>query len=238
MARLGLRAKRWLLGIAAAVSVTAVTGSHGADPALGPGLEAQGWQLFSHPNWDAARFSLTSDGAVRVSTDNSTALIFREIATADRNRRRLSWRWRVDETMPPTDIRVKGGDDRPLALHVWFEEDPDRTTILTRLADGLLESLFGVPVSGNVLTYVWGGRGWRGEAQPNPHIGERSWMIVLRPGTAPTGRWFTESVDLAADFERAFGYAPRGQRLVAIAADSEDTMTRSVAHIADIRFAD
>ena len=49
---------------------------------------------------------------------------------------------------------------------------------------------------------------------------------------------FNEAVDLAADFERAFGYAPRGQRIVAIAADSEDPMTRSVARIADITFAD
>ena len=85
----------------------------------------------------------------------------------------------------------------------------------------LLELIFGFPVHGRVLTYVWGGLGARGEALRNPHIGEESWMIVLRPGHAPTGRWLAERRDLVADYQAAFGEAPPARGIIAIAADSE-----------------
>lgn len=207
-------------------------------PPLGPGLEARGWRLFSHPRWDPARFALRADGSIEVTTDNSTALIYRKIPEADRRKRYLTWRWRVEENMTPTDITVKGGDDRPLALHVWFMDDPDRIGFWQGLRNGFLESIFGIPLTGKVLTYVWGGQGRRGDAQPNPHIGEDSWMIVLRPGATPLGRWYSERIDVISDFEKAFGYRPGEQNLISLAADSEDTRTRSSAAVADIAFTD
>ena len=150
----------------------------------------------------------------------------------------LEWRWRVDAAMPPTDIRVKGGDDRPIAVHVWFEDSPERQNAFRSIRNSVLETLLGLPVSGRVITYVWGGTGRPGEAQTNPHIGDDSWMIVRRTGGAQPGKWLAERADLAADFRRGFGEAPTAARMLAIAADSEDTATSSVALIRDIRFSD
>lgn len=214
------------------------------ETAIDARLTEAGWSLFENSQWKPARFGLTQDGAIRVTTDDSTALIWREVAPRAKSRRYLSWRWRVDAAMPPTDISVKGGDDRPLALHVWFEDPPDRKSFFGSVRAAVLEGLFGIPVSGRVLTYVWGGTGKPGDAQRNPHIGVDSWMIVRRvqgAGAAPDaerGKWVEERVDLAADFQRGFGEAPPPARIVAIAADSEDTHTASTAFVRDIRFHD
>lgn len=208
------------------------------ETAIDADLKSAGWTLFENSKWKPARFMQTQDGAIRVTTEDSTALIWREVAPASKTRRYLSWRWRVDAAMPPTDITVKGGDDRPVALHVWFEDLPERKSFFASVRSALLETLFGIPVSGRVLTYVWGGRGKPGDAQRNPHIGEDSWMIVRRVEGAAPGRWVEERVDLAADFQRGFGEVPPLARIVAIAADSEDTQAASTAFVRDIRFHD
>ena len=206
--------------------------------AIGDALQDAGWQLYSDSRWAPARFRLTVDGSIEATTDNSTALIWKKIPEQDAHRPMLHWEWRVDETMAATDITVKGGDDRPMALHVWFMEPPERQTAFQALRAKLLEIVFGFPVHGRVLTYVWGGRGERGDALPNPHIGEDSWMIVLRPGRTPTQEWFAERRDLVADYDAAFGGAPPERGIIAIAADSEDTRSRSRAFVRNITFAD
>jgi hypothetical protein len=209
-----------------------------AGPAIDPRLVARGWTLFESPEWKPARFDAAENDTIRVTTNDSTALIWRNLDDAVKQRRYLSWRWRVDAAMPPTDIRVKGGDDRPIALHVWFEGPPGRKSFIGSIRNTLIEALFGISVSGRVITYVWGGTGAPGDAQINPHIGDYSWMIVRRTGTAQTGIWLDERVDLAADFRRGFGEDPPAARMIAIAADSEDTHTASTALIRDIRFHD
>lgn len=211
---------------------------NGANAAIDPRLVDLGWNLFESSKWKPARFEAADGGAIRVMTDNSTALIWRNLDEAVKQRRYLSWRWRVDAAMPATDIRVKGGDDRPIALHVWFEDPPGRNSFFGSIRNTVIEALFGIPVSGRVITYVWGGTGKPGDAQTNPHIGDDSWMIVRRTGPARPGEWLTERVDLAADFRRGFGEAPPAARMIVIAADSEDTRTASTALIRDIRFHD
>jgi hypothetical protein len=206
--------------------------------AIDPRLVERGWSLFESAQWKPARFEAAEDDVIRVTTDNSTALIWRNLDTAVKQHRYLSWRWRVDAAMAPTDIRIKGGDDRPIALHVWFEDPPGRKSFFGSIRNTVIEALFGIPVSGRVITYVWGGTGKPGDAQLNPHIGDDSWMIVRRTGGAQPGKWLAERVDLAADFRRGFGEAPPAARMIAIAADSEDTKTASTAMIRDIRFHD
>ena len=83
-------------------------------------LERAGWMVLALPGKDETRFVGLPNGAIEVSAENGAAFLYREVPPAERKNQRLSWRWRVDETMPPTDLALKGSDDRPLALHVWF----------------------------------------------------------------------------------------------------------------------
>ena len=124
-----------------------------AESAIGGRLEAAGWRLYSDDRWAPAHFRLLPDGTIEASSDNSTALIWKKVAPADALKRRLAWEWRVDETMTPTDITVKGGDDRPLALHVWFMKPRAELGFFERLRADILEAIVGLPVHGRLLTY-------------------------------------------------------------------------------------
>ena len=200
-----------------------------------PDLAKAGWKVLTFAGKTATRFTGRVDGAIEVTAANSVAILYRKISGGDRQKRQLSWRWRVDKTTPATDLSRKGDDDRPLALHVGFPKDPDRTGLLERLETAVAEIL-GVPLPGKVLTYVWGGKGRRGDTIINPYIPSDGTMIILRSGDAPTGQWFTEQIDFATDFERVFNYRAPAPAYVAVSADADDTMGQSLALITDIAF--
>ena len=183
----------------------------------------------------ATRFTGRADGAIEVTATDSVAILYRQISGGDRQKRQLSWRWRVDKTTPATDLSRKGHDDRPLALHVWFPKDPDQTGLLERL-ETTVAKIFDVPLPGKVLTYVWGGKGRRGDTLINPYIPLDGTMVILRSGDAPTGQWFSEQIDFATDFERAFNVRAPAPAYVAVSADADDTMGQSLALITDIAF--
>ena len=205
---------------------------------VAPDLERAGWNVLAFPGKAETRFVGRPDGVIEVTAENSVALLYHGATPAQARKRYLSWRWRVDQTMPPTDLSLKGYDDRPLAVHVWFPYEPDRLGWWQRLTRATIAPIVGVPVFGRVLIYVWGGTGVRGDTLVNPYTGPDGVMFILRPGNAPTGRWFDEKVDIAADFERAFDYPAPAPTFIAVSADADDTKSRSVALIADITFID
>lgn len=203
-----------------------------------PDLGGAGWKVLGFPGKAETRFVGRADGVIEVTAVNSVALLYREVPAADRGVRYLSWRWRVDNTTAPTDLSRKGHDDRPLALHIWFRDDPRDGDLWRRMRRGVMAGLFGVPLTGKVVTYVWGGIGRRGDRIVNPYIERDGVMYILRPGDAPTGRWFKERVDIAADFERAFGYPAPAPMYISVSADADDTESSSAALVADIMFSD
>jgi hypothetical protein len=87
---------------------------------------------------------------------------------------------------------------------------------------------------GRVLIYVWGDVGPVGRVFPSPHAPERTRIIVRRTADASNRVWFEERADLAADYRRAFGGDPPPIAAIAIAADSDDTISESEGFIADI----
>lgn len=196
-------------------------------------LEAVGWRQLTLPGKSPTRFAGRPDGAIEVRASDSASFLYMDVSGKSEHARYLSWRWRVEQASAPTDLTRKGADDRPLALHVWFPErggDRDPWELLS----GAVGWAFDVPVPGKVLTYVWGGRAERGVYLPNPYLEDDGMMVVLRPGDAPKGRWFEETIDIAADFEMAFGYAAPPAAYVAVSADFDDTKGTSMALIADI----
>lgn len=203
-----------------------------------PGLEHEGWQVLALPGKIETRFAGRGDGVIEVTSENSVALLYRSVPPALGRHRYLSWRWRVDESMPPTDLARKGSDDRPIALHVWFPSDAQHTSWWRRVYNTAVSSVAGVLLPGRALTYVWGGTGRRGDRFVNPHTGPQAMMYILRPGDAPTGRWFDEKVDFVADFETAFGYPAPSPSHIAISGDADDTESTSAAFIASIMFGD
>ncbi len=189
------------------------------------------WDVLKVPGKTVAEFALTRSGTIRVTARNAVGFLYRPLEKSETTGDRANWRWRVDRSFPATDLTVKGKDDRPLALHFWFD-DPENSSSLF----GGIGSLLGFPRVGYVLTYVWGGTQPRGSVIPNPHYAKRA-IIVLRSGKAALREWRKESRNIAADFKRSFGHPPTpgSLRYVAVSGDTDDSRSESVASISNLR---
>ncbi len=132
----------------------------------------------------------------------------------------------MSEGVAATDLTRKGGDDRNLALYFVFVDEATASDLNPSNARRLLRNK-----STRALIYVWGGDHARGDMLPSPyHPGLRT--KVLRTNADGT---FAESVDLAADYRRAFGAQPGVLVGLGVSADSDDTDGRVRASIADLR---
>jgi hypothetical protein len=198
-------------------------------------LAALGWRPLGFDGKTANRYRLVAPDTIEVESERSASLLYRAVAPAATDGC-LAWRWRVDQTMPPTDLTRKGADDRPAALYVSFRYDAEEATIPERMQRAMIELTQGRDAPGHVLIYVWGGKVPRGSVLASPYLGSIGALVVLRRGDAPTGEWFNEQVDVAADYARIFQRKPIAPYQVAIGADSDDTRSSSLARVADIRF--
>ncbi|MFD1341423.1 DUF3047 domain-containing protein [Litorisediminicola beolgyonensis] len=172
--------------------------------------------------WEHQRFSLFSandfdhEGAtLDVVSEGTVSLTWLALPEADWGARAASWDWSVTEGVPATDLTKKGGDDRDLALYFVFLPE----TVARELSGAPIRKLLDA-AEARVLVYVWGGQSAPGSVLPSPYLGDRGKTVVLNG--AGTGQ-ASESVDLAADHERAFGGAPERLVGLAVSADSDDT---------------
>ena len=200
-------------------------------------LQAQGWREIANPSKAENAYRAGPEGAIEVVSNNSVSTLYKPVDANLEERPMLTWRWRVEEPAPATDLSVKGEDDCSLAVYVGFPYDPDQASFLDRLKRPLVESWAGENAPGRVLRYVFCGRHQPGEVVESPHLGSAGLMRVLRPADSPTGQWFTEQVDLAADYRLAFGEEPPDPTQIAIQADTDDTQSASRALVADLAFA-
>lgn len=161
-----------------------------------------------------------------VLSNGTVSMLWRPVEEVQRQSRRAAWTWRVSEGVRPTDLSVRGEDDRNLAIYFVFVA-PDRASRLNpdRPRRILREN------SARALVYVWGGDDMRGELVPSPYS-DRLMTMVLRD--AAPGQ-YAESVDLLEDYRRAFREEPGVLIGLAITADSDDTNGRIRASIANLR---
>lgn len=202
-----------------------------------PDLKSAGWRIHTPRGMQAAQFSVESTGSLTVRADSQVAFLYTLVPDAPLPGRTLSWSWRVDKDFPGTDLSKPGSDDRPLAVHVYFADQD--AGLLKRMGRGMA-AMFGVPVSGRAITYVWGGRRSVGTMIPNPFMDDGEGVLVIKqsPSITPTGQWIEEAVDLVADYETAFGGVPPAVSVIAVSADTDDTSAQSQAQIRDLRLGD
>lgn len=202
----------------------------------GPDLQAAGWRELGVSGKPGNRFTGQADGVIEVASSSSVSRLYRPIEVDLDATPVLTWRWRVDDPVPPTDLTRKGEDDTAITLYVGFPWDPGRASFMERLTRPLVEGYAGEDAPGRVLAYVFGGAHQRGEVVASPHLGSAGFMRVLRPAESPTGEWFEERVDLAADYREAFGEDPPDPAQIAISADTDDTGSSSRGFVARLSF--
>ena len=179
-----------------------------AQAVVAPELEAKGWRELPNPNKKENVFRAGADGAIEVVSNDSVSTLYTPVDVEIDERPVLTWRWRVDEAAPATDLSVKGADDCSLAVYVGFPFQPEQASFFDRLKRPLVESWVGEDAPGRVLRYVFCGGHQQGEVVESPYLGSAGMIEVLRPADSATGQWFDERVDLAADYRKAFGEEP------------------------------
>lgn len=175
--------------------------------------------------WTTQRFSLFSSNTygfkgntMSIASDGAVSLAYARVKPGLWGAKSAKWSWAVNQSVPATDLGKKGGDDRNASLYFVFLPQAEAEALGGK-ADvrKLLTS-----DSARVLTYVWGDNRKRGTILASPYLGPRGKTVLLR--AAGTGT-FSESVNLATDYRRAFGGTPGALVGLAVSADSDDTKT-------------
>ena len=175
---------------------------------------ADGWTIQPFGLFGNNRYTLGEDG-LTMESDDAVSLVWYRVPEALWGATQAEWTWEVTSSVEATDLTVKGGDDRNFTMYFFFLPEEEARAF----GDGNIRDLQGNE-SGRVLTYVWGGDYETGEVIPSPYLGERGAAVMLQ--SVGTGE-YTESVDLAADFGRAFE-GDRGALVgIAVSGDSDDT---------------
>ncbi|WP_184384636.1 DUF3047 domain-containing protein [Roseococcus suduntuyensis] len=195
-------------------------------------LVQAGWTHAPYDGLTPARFRATPNG-VAIEGVSAGSFIWRRTPGQAAC---LTWRWRVDHGPPPTDLTRRGGEDRAISLTVGFSGWPARASLWQRTQHAVAQARAGDhPLPRSALIYVWGGTGREPAAFYSPWMGGLGKVRVLRPAAAPTGRWFEERVDLAADWTESFGGPPPPLQEIALGTDTDDTGARVSAMVENIR---
>jgi hypothetical protein len=200
-----------------------------AEPvAFGPSLDEQGWKPLTFRNFKPVEYRAEGASRLAIRAESAVSMLWKELPEDFWTKRRATWRWKVDASVPATNLAQKGGDDRAVALYFLFAKDEDSA----RRAKGASSLTSAVWWSGGAaLVYVFGGNGSRNSVVASPHMGASGKLILRQPGGVADGKWIAESADLAADFRRAFGRAPGPLMGVAVSSDSDDTKGTNAAAI-------
>jgi hypothetical protein len=200
-------AMRLLLSTVLALT-TAVSAS------AGPVSFANGWQeqrlsLFSSNDYVFGQnLGMVSEGSVSIA--------WARVGRADWGKSGAAWSWNVDQSVPATDLSRKGGDDRNISLYFVFVPE----SIAPSLEGANIRSLLGNS-DVRIMQYAWGGNHARGQVIRSPY-GPQGQGVTIALRQAGTGS-FSESVDLAADYARAFGGEKGALVGLAVSGDSDDT---------------
>lgn len=201
-----------------------------------PLLRENGWLELKFDGKTPNQFAGQSDGAILVATDNSVSLLYKPLEVDLEQTPKLSWSWKVDRSVPPTDLSTKGRDDRSLAIYVSFPFDYERAGFWERFVRDLVVAFKGEETPGRVISYVWGGNYAEGSVIESPYLKSAGALIALKQASDTTGQWMSETVDIAKDYQRIFGEAPNQPYQIAISADSDDTEKQSIGWVKDIQF--
>ena len=140
--------KQWVVFICLAMGIASPDMVHAVTLPFGPDLKANGWNTYTPRGKEPARFSIDTDGALRIQADQAVAFLYRPVPKEAARATALSWQWQVEKDFPPTDLSKPGFDDRPLAVHVFFS---DKDAGLLRRLTGSFGRFLGLPVQAGRL---------------------------------------------------------------------------------------
>lgn len=124
----------------------------------------------------------------------------------------LAWKWKVAQLPAGGDFRRAASDDQAAQVLVAFDDK-------------------------RILTYIWDSTAPKGSMQsasniPFVHI----FAVVCRSGQTEANQWVTETRNVAADYERAYGKAAPRVKGVRLQINSQHTGTVAESYFGEVAF--
>ena len=199
------------------------------------------WRVLGLPRQSKpyTRFSVLSlegQRVLRIEAQASYGNLAHTLVDLPAGSHKLTWRWRLDEPNPASDLLHKTGDDSPAKVCAMFDLPLPALPFMDRQLLRIARLSAGEHLPSASVCYVWDSHLKAGTSLDNAFT-RRIREIVLRGPDAPLHQWVWEQRDLAADFLLLFGDETSTVPPlvgVAIGADADNTQTRSVAFLASI----
>ena len=148
----------------------------------------------------------------------------------------LAWQWRADELIDAVDLHTRPGDDVAVKVCVMFDMPLEKVPFVERQLLRVARGKTNEPVPSATVCYVWDVHLPIGTALDNAFT-RRIRYKVLQSGTAHLHKWMSERRNIAADFTELFGAESSEVPPVIgvlVGADSDNTHSHSLAHVADV----
>lgn len=208
--------------------------------AAAPGEPPTPWKFATLPNKVPTRFSIVELGGakvLKVEAEDSYGNLVHPMHVQVGAGSMLSWRWRVDKLVDEADLKIRGGDDAPAKLCVFFAFDAAKLPLGERTKLALAHASTGQDVPTQTLCYVWDNKLPVDTAMANAFT-KRIRMIVLQSGAGKLAQWVTQRRNVVADYQRMFADESEGKVPevvgIAVSADADNTHGRGLAYFGDI----
>jgi len=210
--------KKLLLLVTIAVFVFAARSSPLALIVLDPtswsaGRFSNAWKLeVNHGRPSVAVCKPSEDCCVHLRSDKSSFSLERSVDVDPSQLPLLTWRWKVTQLPPEGDFRHSSTDDQAAQVLVAFADH-------------------------KVVSYIWDTTAPKGAAQatsfiPLVHV----FSVVCESGNSLLNQWVSESQNVAADYQRAYGKpAPRVKGL-RIQINSQHTGATAESYFGEVAF--
>jgi len=154
------------------------------------------------------------NGALKAHSVKSASAQVKQLTVDPKKYPRLSWSWKVEQTIKGEDVHVKKGDDFAARVYVVFPRPP--AFLRTRS-----------------ITYVWASKMPKGSEAKSPYT-SRFVMVAVESGDEKAGTWVSEERNIYEDYKRIFGEDPPRVGGIAIMTDTDDTQSEATAWYGDI----
>ena len=178
------------------------------------GRTASDWQVkvnHGRPDISSCKDE-SSPTCIHLRSDKSSFALERSVDVDTTQVPHLTWRWKVSQLPGGGDFRRAHTDDQAAQVLVAFA---DR----------------------RVISYIWDTSAPKGAAQntsfiPLIHV----YSVVCESGAADANRWLTESRNVAADYERAYGRPAPHVKALRIQINSQHTGTIAESYFGEVAF--
>ncbi len=192
------------------------------------------WEPLNFPKIkNHSQYTLAAEGNKTVlkaeSHASASAIVYRRTFNIYEHPR-ISWRWKVTQLSDRGNPKEKAGDDYPIRVYVMFQYDPARASLGERLMYNASKVIYGKYPPHSTLNYVWTGVNVPERFIASPYTG-KAYMVVLEKGRQRVGQWVEESVNVLADYRKAFGQDPPAIAGLAVMSDTDNTGAAAVAYL-------